>query len=69
MDYINYFMSRKAGRPKVPKHEAKSPGISIRLSLAERKVIDDAIKRSGLRQSVWLRNSLLSAATGDKSNT
>lgn len=68
MDYINYFMTAKAGRPKVPKHQAKAPGISIRLSLAERDTIDDAIKRSGLRQSVWLRKSLLSAATNDKSN-
>lgn len=62
-------MNRKAGRPKVPKEKAKSPGLSVRLEAEEKAIIDSAITRSGLKQSAWLRKTLLSAATSDKSNT
>jgi hypothetical protein len=56
--YINYFMTKKAGRPKVAKSKARSPGISVRLTPDERKPIDAAIKLSGLTQSDWARKSL-----------
>jgi hypothetical protein len=52
-------MTKKAGRPRVAKSKARSPGISVRLTPDERKPIDDAIKRSGLTQSNWARKSLL----------
>jgi hypothetical protein len=52
----------KVGRPKVPKNKSLTPGISVRLTAAERKVIDAAIARSGLSQSEWCRKMLLSAA-------
>jgi len=58
-------MTKKAGRPKVPKHEAKVPGISVRLTAGERKAIDDAIKRSDLTQSEWARKSLIYVASHD----
>ncbi|MGH7976519.1 MAG: plasmid mobilization protein [Limisphaerales bacterium] len=60
-------MKKSAGRPKVPKNKAKSPGISVRLTQNERKAIDNAIDASGLSQSEWARKALLSAAGGDKS--
>jgi hypothetical protein len=56
----------KDGRPKVPKSKALAPGISVRLTPAERKVIDAAIARSGLTQSEWCRNALLSSACDGK---
>jgi hypothetical protein len=52
-------MTKKAGRPKVAKNKAKAPGISVRLSASERKIIDSAINQSGLTQSEWARKSLL----------
>ena len=58
-------MSRKAGRPRVPKHKAKVPGVSVRLTLAERKIIDDAVKRSGLTQTEFCKKSLLFIAQRD----
>lgn len=57
--------SRKAGRPKVPKDRARSPGISVRLTLDEAITIRNAIKKSQLRQSEWARKSLLHVATHD----
>jgi hypothetical protein len=61
--YINYFMSKKAGRPRIAKSKARSPGVSVRLTLEERKLIDTAIQASGLTQSDWARKSLLHIAT------
>jgi hypothetical protein len=51
-------MTKKAGRPKVAKSKARSPGISVRLTADERKPIDAAVKLSGLTQSNWARKSL-----------
>ena len=57
----------RVGRPKLPKNTVYSPGISLRLVLSERQVIDKAIAASGLTQSEWARKALLSAAGSDKS--
>jgi hypothetical protein len=59
-----FFMTKKAGRPRVSKDKARSPGISVRLTPAEKRPIDAAIKASGLSQSNWARKSLLYVATG-----
>jgi uncharacterized protein (DUF1778 family) len=59
-------MKKRAGRPKVAKNKAKSPGISIRLVQDDQKAIDKAIAASGLTQSDWARKALLSAAASDK---
>jgi hypothetical protein len=55
-------MTKKAGRPRVSKDKARSPGISVRLTLDERKPIDAAIKGSRLTQSNWARKSLIYVA-------
>jgi len=55
-------MKKRVGRPKVPKREAKAPGISVRLPENERKIIVAAVKQSGLSQSDWARKSLLYVA-------
>jgi hypothetical protein len=59
----------KVGRPKLPKDQFYAPGISIRLTQSARKPIDDAVKRSGLTQSDWIRKSLIYVATSDISIT
>ena len=56
---------KKVGRPKVPMDQARVPGISVRLTADERKPIDAAIKRSGLKQSDWARKSLIYVAVND----
>lgn len=52
----------RVGRPKKPKDKSLTPGISARFTPAERNTINAAIKKSGLRQSVWVRKSLLYVA-------
>ncbi|HLZ15443.1 MAG TPA: hypothetical protein VKQ08_00285 [Cyclobacteriaceae bacterium] len=61
-------MKKSVGRPKVPKTRAKAPGISVRLTQDERKLIDRAIESSGLSRSQWARSALLWAADGGKSD-
>jgi len=52
----------KIGRPKVAKDKARGQFISTRVSSAEYKDIEAAIKRDGLKKTEWVRNSLLSSA-------
>jgi len=56
-------MKKRVGRPKIPKRKAKAPGISIRLSAEERKMINASITQSGLTQSEFARKALLYWAT------
>jgi hypothetical protein len=51
-------MTKKAGRPSVPKHKRRTPAYSVRLTQDEKKPIDAAIKASGLGSSVWCKKSL-----------
>jgi hypothetical protein len=51
-------MTKKAGRPSVPKHKRRTPALSVRLTAEEKKPIDEAIKASGLGATVWARKSL-----------
>ncbi len=59
-------MDKKAGRPKVSKDKAKGVFFAARADPSEAKQINDAIARSGMTKSKWLRKTLLSAAGGDK---
>ena len=40
-------MTKKAGRPRKAKSESRAPGVSVRLTLDERKAIDSAVLASG----------------------
>jgi hypothetical protein len=51
-------MTKKAGRPAMPKDKQRTPAYSIRLTPDEKKPIDEAIKASGLGATVWARKSL-----------
>ena len=54
------------GRPKLPKGEAKAFQIGVRFNQQEAEKIKQAIAKTQLTNSDWARNTLLSAASGDK---
>lgn len=53
----------RIGRPRVPKKLAKGSLLSVRFSEDERRDLEHAAKRAGLRLSEWSRSQLLAAAT------
>jgi len=55
-------MKPKMGRPKVPKAKLREILMQARVSPEENKVISEAVKRSKLSKSTWMREALLSAA-------
>lgn len=55
-------MTKKMGRPKLPKGEAKGVLIGARFSPEESKQVHDAVREAGQNKSDWVRNTLLSAA-------
>ena len=51
----------KLGRPPVPKRLAKGSLLSVRFSDDERKLLDQAADREGVRLSEWARRILLAS--------
>ncbi len=51
-----------AGRPKKPKGESKSYMMRIRMTEAERALMDQAAKSKSLETSTWARSELVSLA-------
>jgi len=58
-------MSKKMGRPKVPKSKYRGILIQARLSPEENKEIQAAIAKSPHKKSEWVRQALLSTARKD----
>ena len=58
-------MSKKMGRPKVPKAKLRGILIQARVSPEENKQIQAAIKRASENASEWVRKTLLMASKGD----
>ena len=56
-------MSKKVGRPKLTKAEARGVLIGARFSPPEAKLVIEAVKRARKVKSEWVRESLLAAAT------
>jgi hypothetical protein len=54
-------VKKKLGRPPVPKKLAKGTLLSVRFSAEERKALEGAAERGGLRLSEWARRMLLQA--------
>lgn len=52
-------MSGKIGRPKVPKREAKAVLIGARFSPPEARAVENAVQKSSLDKSKWIRTKLL----------
>lgn len=55
-------MRKKLGRPPVPKKLAKRTLLSVRFSEEERKELERAAEREGLKLSEWARSKLLASA-------
>ena len=55
-------MTKKMGRPKLAKGEARGKFYSARFSDAEHAEIAKSIKRDGIKKPEWVRNALLFAA-------
>lgn len=58
-------MMPRTGRPKLPKLESMTKTIICRLDIPAFAVIRDAIKKSKMSKSAWVRWKLLDAATDD----
>lgn len=55
-------MTKKLGRPKLARGEARGKFISTRVSNLEYNEIARAIKRDGVKKPEWVRKALLSSA-------
>jgi hypothetical protein len=52
----------KLGRPPVPKKLAKGSLLSVRFSESERRTLEGAAQRAGIKLSEWARRCLLAAS-------
>jgi hypothetical protein len=55
-------MSKKMGRPMLPKSKARTIMLSTRVNADEFKEIKAAITASGKEKTIWIRESLITAA-------
>ncbi len=55
-------MSKRMGRPKLPKDDARSIVFQVRISPKEQRRIKAAARKSGKDLTEWARNALLSLA-------
>lgn len=55
-------MWRMRGRPKKPKGEAKDQVLRIRLTDADRALLDEAARERSLDTSTWARSELITLA-------
>jgi hypothetical protein len=51
-----------AGRPKKPDSQAKSYTLRIRMTQAQRALLEEAARTRGLETSTWARSELLALA-------
>lgn len=64
MFYRKKYMSAKPkiGRPRLPRGQARSHGLHLRLTKLERQAVDNKAKQEGQDTSEWSRKILLAAA-------
>jgi hypothetical protein len=55
-------MSKKMGRPRLPKGKAKAFQIGVRFNHQEESRIRRAVSKTGLTTADWARETLLGAA-------
>ena len=55
---------RKAGRPPLPKGNAKAVTLRVRITPNERAAIEAAAKASSQKASEWIRSTLTAAIGG-----
>lgn len=51
-------MSKKMGRPKLPKDQSKTELLQIRITKKERGAIEQIAKKAGMTLSEWTRATL-----------
>lgn len=56
--------TRKPGRPKLPKGEAKGTIVPVRFSPEDRKRVEASAKANGKTVSQWIRSTLHAAIKG-----
>ena len=52
----------RIGRPPIPKKDRKATLLSVRLTAAERKIVERAANKDGVGLSEWARRILLASA-------
>jgi hypothetical protein len=57
-------MGKKIGRPPLPRKLALGEVFSARLRVEEARHVKEAISKSGLARSEWIRGALLKVARG-----
>jgi len=62
-------MTKKMGRPKLPKGEAKVFQIGVRFNQGEAGKIKTAVAKTGLTNADWARNILIGAASANYDET
>lgn len=55
---------RRPGRPKLPKGDAKSSIVPVRLNTEDRKRVEAAARASNVTVSEWIRGTLAAAIGG-----
>lgn len=55
---------KKAGRPKLPKGDAKAEMLRVRATPDELRAFDKAAKASNQKRSEWIRSTLNAATQG-----
>lgn len=53
--------AKRPGRPKLPKGDAKSSIVPVRLNTEDRKRVEAAARASNQSVSEWIRNALTAA--------
>lgn len=59
----------RIGRPPIAKKDRKATLLSVRLTEAERRIVERAAKASGVGLSEWARRSLLALASSAPSES
>jgi hypothetical protein len=59
---------KKPGRPKLPKGDAKSSIVPVRLNAGDRKKVEAAARASNVTVSEWIRSALAAAITSTVMN-
>ena len=58
-------MKRKPGRPSKTREDRRGTLVSVRLTNAERQVVTEAARRTGLSVSEWARRRMLFGTVRD----
>ena len=58
-------MKRGRGRPRKPRDEQKSERLEVRADAAEKRQLEEAADKAGMKLSDWIRDRLRTAAVAE----